>query len=294
MEELNIERETEVATITKAIPEEKIKKEKVKKEKAKETLQLKRLFPVLIMAMVLFAGFNYYRLQQKTDQLREQIGGLQRENEAKDQSVASLSKEAQSREEELLRLRGEADQFKGQLETVRLALMEREGQIARLQQIAPFREKLPKKVKGLQMQLVQKQIENVSFQKTVSDQSAWLRSLAAPTAQMVRMTGSKEAGSAGGMVLFDPKSQTASFYGFDLPKLPPGKTYQFWMIGAAPGTVPISAGLFFPSGDRTAVVKSPKIGKTEGLKGFSVTLEPIGGKRQPTGPVYFSGSLPPA
>lgn len=79
----------------------------------------------------------------------------------------------------------------------------------------------------------------------------------------------------------------AAFYGFNLEKLPAGKIYQLWSIGG----IPVSAGMFQPSKDRTAVMKIPKVINMEGLKEFSVTVEPAGGKPQPTGPAYLKGAV---
>lgn len=286
MDQLDVEGETQVGTISEADLQKTIPGKSPAKAKSKETSRspLFWLIPILILALVVMGGMQYFHLRQEIDGLQQLNKGLRSEIEAKGKAAATLNKELKAREEALQQAQAEGNQYKGQADTIRLALMERDAQIARLQQTADFRTKLPKKVRDLQSQLVQKQIENVSLQKTVSDQAEWLRVLALPSSQVVRMTGSKEAGSAGGFVAFDAGGQ-AAFYGFNLPKPPAGKVYQLWTVGK----MPVSAGLFQPSGERTAVVKMPKW--TGEVRQFSVTVEPSGGSRQPTGPATLVGAI---
>lgn len=62
----------------------------------------------------------------------------------------------------------------------------------------------------------------------------------------------------------------------DLPKLPPGRTWQLWMMD--PRQTPHSIGL--ATGDLTRVIN----GSTTGMKTFGLTIEPTGGSRTPTLP----------
>lgn len=62
----------------------------------------------------------------------------------------------------------------------------------------------------------------------------------------------------------------------DLPKLPPGRTWQLWMMD--PRQTPHSIGL--ATGDLTRVIS----GSTTGMKTFGLTVEPTGGSRTPTLP----------
>lgn len=292
MDHSEIEGETQIGTFGEVDPLKTTPGKVTVEKKAKPAKTSPRSYqPVLIAilagALMIFAGLNYFNLQQEIEGMHVVIQGLRAENMTKGQAITMATTELKSREESLQQARAEANQLKGQVETMRLSLMERDGQIARLHQTAQFGAKLPKKTKELQTQLVQKQIENASLQNAMTNQTEWLRLLSSPTAQLVRMTGSKEAGGAGGLLLFDSKMQTAAFYGFELPKLPAGKIYQLWTIGGTP----VSAGMFQPSKDRTAVMKIPKVINTQGLKEFSVTLEPAGGRQQPTGPVYLKGAV---
>ncbi|MCG3110772.1 MAG: anti-sigma factor [Candidatus Manganitrophus sp. SB1] len=292
MDHSEIEGETQIGTFgdidpLKATPGKATVEKKAKPAKTSRRSYQSVLISVLVVALAGFGGLSYFKLQEEIRGMHTVIQSLRTEAAAQEKTVAALTGEVKGREDSLQQARAEANQLKGQVESMRLALMERDGQISRLQQTAQFGAKLPKKTRELQSQLVQKQLENASLQNAMTNQTEWLRLLSSPTAELVRMTGSKEAGGAGGLLLFDPETQAAAFYGFELPKLPAGKIYQLWTIGEAP----VSAGMFQPSKDRTAVMKVPKIINPKGLKAFSVTIEPAGGKAQPTGPAYLKGQF---
>jgi len=71
-----------------------------------------------------------------------------------------------------------------------------------------------------------------------------------------------------------------------LPPLPPGRTYQLWIIS---GQLPVGAGLLRPSPDGVvqAVFATPA-GLTKAAA-FAVTIEPDGGAPAPTGDKYLVG-----
>jgi anti-sigma-K factor RskA len=70
-----------------------------------------------------------------------------------------------------------------------------------------------------------------------------------------------------------------------MPALPPGKTYQLWAIVDKP----MSAGTFrTDSGHKSRVVLKdlPDLSR---ISKFAVSLEPDGGRPQPTGAIYLAG-----
>ena len=71
-----------------------------------------------------------------------------------------------------------------------------------------------------------------------------------------------------------------------LPPLPPGRTYQLWIIS---GQLPVGTGLLRPSPDGVvqAVFATPA-GLTKAAA-FAVTIEPEGGAPAPTGDKYLVG-----
>ncbi|CAN5899610.1 anti-sigma factor [soil metagenome] len=80
--------------------------------------------------------------------------------------------------------------------------------------------------------------------------------------------------------------EAAVLVSHDLPELPPGRTYQLWLIDERG---PHSAGLFQPDHQGAAVVlvaDEDMAGKVVGL-----TAEPAGGSPQPTGTVLATADL---
>jgi anti-sigma-K factor RskA len=71
-----------------------------------------------------------------------------------------------------------------------------------------------------------------------------------------------------------------------MPALPPGKIYQLWAILDKP----VSAGTFGTepgNKSRVFIERLPELSRT---KKFAVTVEPDGGRPQPTGPILLSGA----
>jgi hypothetical protein len=105
--------------------------------------------------------------------------------------------------------------------------------------------------------------------------------------KVVSLSGLEEAKSAGALLLYDLDGKKAFFYAFNLPPLPPGTTYQLWAILDRP----VSAGTFAADADskgRMVIRKLPELSK---ITRFAVSLEPEGGRPQPTGAVYLAGAL---
>ncbi len=68
-----------------------------------------------------------------------------------------------------------------------------------------------------------------------------------------------------------------------------GKTYQLWLLPAAAGQQPVSAGTFRPDAKGYASVVLPTLPKGIPAKGFGVTVEPEGGSPAPTPPIVLAG-----
>jgi anti-sigma-K factor RskA len=77
-------------------------------------------------------------------------------------------------------------------------------------------------------------------------------------------------------------------YEGELEPAPANKSYELWVMPAKGN--PIRAGVFTPGSDNSThfMMKLP-----EGVvpKAFSVTLEPAGGRPQPTGPEVLMGAV---
>ena len=83
------------------------------------------------------------------------------------------------------------------------------------------------------------------------------------------------------MVAWDPGRHQGVVAMENLPNPPDGRVYQLWVLdpGAA---APVSAGLI--SGSRTFAVTPV----TTSSPGFAISLEPAGGRPEPTGPILFA------
>ncbi len=90
-----------------------------------------------------------------------------------------------------------------------------------------------------------------------------------------------------GRVLYNER-QGALIYAGILPQIGSDKSYELWVIPQSGN--PIPAGVFFPKPNGEAEVVMPKIPVGISAKAFAVTVEPAGGKDQPTGPMAQVGS----
>ena len=111
--------------------------------------------------------------------------------------------------------------------------------------------------------------------------------LAAPDTVTVKLAGIGDAGNANGVVKFNAKAGVV-LYAADLPKLPPDKSYQMWLVPES--GAPISAGLLGPGGRAWGRMWTGDVPANTQAKAFAVTIEPVGGMAQPTGPKILLGA----
>jgi HAMP domain-containing protein len=104
-----------------------------------------------------------------------------------------------------------------------------------------------------------------------------------PNAKTVSLTGSDLAKRAAGVLLYDSRTQKVWLYSVNLPECPSGTTYQLWAIRDKP----ISIGTFQMDTGETAHLLVKKVLNFTDAKTFAVSLEPAGGRPQPTGPMYL-------
>jgi anti-sigma-K factor RskA len=111
--------------------------------------------------------------------------------------------------------------------------------------------------------------------------------LTAPDTLTVKLAGSGDTASATGTVKFNSKSGVV-LYSANLPALPPDKSYQMWLVPAT--GAPISAGLLGPGGHAWGNLWTAQVPANTQAKAFAVTIEPVGGMPQPTGPKVLIGT----
>lgn len=111
---------------------------------------------------------------------------------------------------------------------------------------------------------------------------------AAPDTITVSLGSQPGQPTASAKVMFNAR-QGIVIYDGNLPAPPPDKTYQLWLVPAS--GAPISAGVFspLPGGKSYSMISNVPTGMT--AKAFAVTLEPAGGRSQPTGPKVLVGAV---
>jgi anti-sigma-K factor RskA len=190
------------------------------------------------------------------------------QNEAK--RIASLQQQITEQERQLAELRTEFTGRTGDLDELRTALADREGQLAQLQK-----------------ELVEREQEAADLRKTVAQRDEMLTFLKSPHVRVISLAGLERAKEAGALLLFDPDSKKAFFYAFNMPPLPAGKTYQLWAILDKP----VSAGTFSTDAGQKSRLILRNLPNFARITQFAVSLEPEGGRPQPTGDLYLSGRL---
>jgi anti-sigma-K factor RskA len=104
-----------------------------------------------------------------------------------------------------------------------------------------------------------------------------------PNVKAVSLTGSDMAKRAAGFLLYDSRTQKVWLYSVNLPECPAGTTYQLWAIHDKP----MSIGTFQMDTGETAHLLVKKVPSFTDAKTFAVSLEPSGGRPQPTGQIYL-------
>ena len=125
-----------------------------------------------------------------------------------------------------------------------------------------------------------------------SDASAGLdrivSALEAPLARSLALAGQGEFRQAVAKAYIEPESGRLILYAHNLPPVPDGRTYQIWVIveDRAPqrGRVPRVTARARQSTTPAALQD------LDGPVTVAVTLEPVGGASQPTGPTVLAGS----
>jgi anti-sigma-K factor RskA len=109
--------------------------------------------------------------------------------------------------------------------------------------------------------------------------------LSAPDLRRVDLAGQKAAPRAVARAFWS-RAQGLVLTASRLPDLPPGRTYQLWVLTSG---APVSAGVFRAdaSGGATAIFDTPVALPTP--SGLAVSVEPEGGVPAPTGDIVLAG-----
>lgn len=219
---------------------------------------------VIGFATLLVVGLGGYlawtytsRVSQDASKIRLLEASLQEQS----MKLATLERDISLRDRTLAELQVDAQQKANDAIELKNQLIEREVELeaARAQLTAAVRGKVPQ------------------------DELATL--LRQPDAKVVTLAGSDIAKRASAVLLFNPTTQKVWLYSANLPECPRGTAYQLWAIDQKP----VSGGTFHMDAGETAHLLVKRLPEFEKAKKFAVSLEPAGGRPQPSGPIYLFG-----
>lgn len=187
------------------------------------------------------------QLQAQADSTSSKLAALQQRLSEREKSLAQMRDELQRRISDVAELKDQLIQRETELEDTKIQLAQRGGQRAR----------------------------------TPQDELAVL--LRTPDVKAVSLAGTDMAKQAAGMLLYDARTQKVWLYSVNLPECPNGMTYQLWAIHEKP----VSVGMFHMDSGETAHLLVKSLPNFMSAKKFAVSLEPPGGRPQPTGPLYL-------
>jgi anti-sigma-K factor RskA len=110
--------------------------------------------------------------------------------------------------------------------------------------------------------------------------------LTATDTMTVVMKPTKEMPDAKGSVKYNARLGMIA-YATELPMPAADKSYQLWLVPTTGN--PISAGVFRPDALGKSVLSMSSVQSGTTPKAFAITLEPLGGKPQPTGSMILVG-----
>lgn len=111
--------------------------------------------------------------------------------------------------------------------------------------------------------------------------------IAAPGVDSVRLAGMGTSHAAAGRTYVNVADRKAVFYAFGLPALGRDKSYQLWFLDDQDH--PTSAGVFDVDAQGKATLVMDQALPVERIQAWAVTVEPRGGRPQPTGPMALAG-----
>jgi len=255
---------------------------------------IERIFPLLpswssafsptfaFVLLLLLAGTGWYtfslnaRVSLETAQRQQLETALQEETVR----LAALQRKTMEHEQLVAGLQEELKQRAGDLTGLQASLSEREAELALVR-----------------AQLTQREQETITLRRALAQRDELIPFLRSPHVKVIALHGLDMAKSAGAFLLFDPESKKALLYGFNLPLLPVGKTYQLWAVLDKPisagnlTTDHISAGIFSTDHGQKSRLVIRRMPDFSHITKFAVSLEPEGGRPQPTGAVYLVGQI---
>lgn len=224
------------------------------------------------LLLVLLAGTAFYALsvQYQASTAVEERQRIEEALHMESGRIQRLQAKIQEQEQLLTGMQEEFNRGAGNLSELKDILVRQEAEVAQLR-----------------AQVASREQETAGLRKAMAQRDEMLAFLRSPNVKAVSLAGSAMAKSAGALLLYDPNTKKAFLYAFNMPALPAGKTYQLWAIVDKP----VSAGIFSTdTGHKSRLIVRSMPDPTQ-LTKFAVSLEPEGGRPQPTGEIYLLGQL---
>lgn len=142
---------------------------------------------------------------------------------------------------------------------------------------------------SLQNQIAQQAALNAQVMAEMAQQRDFLTTMAYAGGQPKPLQGTPVASRAAGRLYGAPDESILALIAVDMPTLPQGKVYQFWLIDqsgdrTSGGTFTVDA-----QGRGWLLIRAPK--PLSNYQGVGVTEEPMGGSPAPTGAKMLGTSL---
>jgi len=115
-----------------------------------------------------------------------------------------------------------------------------------------------------------------------------LETLTASNAVHYTLVSAKRPPQPQGKAIYVRDRASLIFLASNLPKLPPQKAYEIWLIPTS--GAPIPAGVFKPDAHGSATVINPPLRAGVEAKAFAMTIEPEQGSSTPTMPIVMMGA----
>lgn len=225
-----------------------------------------------LILVLLLAGTGMYALSMRS-RIATEIEQRQRVQTALQEETARLAllqRQVAEQEQMLAGLRKEFGSRIGDLTETKEALIQREVEVDQLR-----------------AQLTQQEQETAIFRRALAQRDEISVFLRSPSVKVISLAGSEMAKSAGALLLYDPDTKKALFYAFNMPPLLERKTYQLWAIMDKP----VSAGIFNTDAGHKSRLVIRSMPDFSRITKFAVSVEPEGGRPQPTGEIYLIGEL---
>lgn len=226
------------------------------------TVSLGWVIGLAVVAVIAAGGYlawTAYHTKLTEDTTR--LAQLQDQAIAAGSKLAALRQQIEERDKSLAHAREELERQLSNMAELKDQLIQREAEL----------------------DVVKAQLAQQGGQQTRAPQDELAVLLRTPNVKAISLAGTEMTTQASGMLLYDVRTQKAWLYSLHLPECPTGMTYQLWAMHEKP----VSVGTFHVGGGETSHLFVKPVPNFMNAKKFSVSLEPIGGRPQPSGPLYL-------